>query len=82
MKSLASVVPLVLVLLILALAAPPAPAQTAEEEGKALAEAALLEAALHPWTGDLDGMIERNMIRAQFPSASRPISSTGRRRRA
>ena len=41
--------------------------QTAEDEAKILAEAALLETALSPWTGDLDGMVERNMIRIAIP---------------
>lgn len=67
MKSLVSVVPPALILLFIALAAPAARAQPAEDEDKILAEAALLEAALHPWTGDLDGMVERKMLRVAIP---------------
>lgn len=67
MKSLVSVALPALFPLAFALAAPAAPAQTTEDEAKVLAEAALLEAALSPWTGDLDGMVERNMIRIAIP---------------
>jgi membrane-bound lytic murein transglycosylase MltF len=66
MKSLASVVPTAIFLLAGLLAPPTAHAQTAEDE-VVFAEAALLEAALNPWTGDLDGMVERNMIRVAIP---------------
>src|SRR3546814_17800947 len=34
---------------------------------RSLAEAALLKSALKPWTGDLDGMVARNMIRVAIP---------------
>jgi membrane-bound lytic murein transglycosylase MltF len=66
MKSVASIVSPFGFLLALLLAAPAAPAQPVDDD-KILAEAALLEAALAPWTGDLDGMVERNMIRVAIP---------------
>ncbi|HEY9548941.1 MAG TPA: transporter substrate-binding domain-containing protein, partial [Kiloniellaceae bacterium] len=40
---------------------------TAEADDEVLAEAALLETALKPWKGDLDGMVGRNMIRVAIP---------------
>jgi len=67
MKSLVSVVSSAPILLVCALAAPAASDQTAEDEAKILTEAALLETALSPWTGDLEGMVERNMIRIAIP---------------
>src|SRR3546814_20306797 len=48
------------------MAAPAVPAQTADDD-EVLAEAALLKSALKPWTGDLDGMVARNMIRIAIP---------------
>src|SRR3546814_8164920 len=48
------------------MAAPAVPAQTADDD-EVLAEAALLKSALKPWTGDLDGMVARNMIRVAIP---------------
>src|SRR3546814_169015 len=51
-----------------ALIAPAVGAQsTAEADDEVLAEAALLETALKPWKGDLDGMVGRNMIRVAIP---------------
>src|SRR3546814_15091753 len=50
------------------LTAPAVGAQsTAEADDEVLAEAALLETALKPWKGDLDGMVGRNMIRVAIP---------------
>jgi len=49
------------------------PASSAHGQGataapdQVLIEAALLESALKPWTGDLDGMVQRNMIRVAIP---------------
>src|SRR3546814_749884 len=51
-----------------ALTAPAIGAQsTAEADEEVLVEAALLETALKPWQGDLDGMVGRNMIRVAIP---------------
>ncbi|MCI0431966.1 MAG: transporter substrate-binding domain-containing protein, partial [Rhodospirillales bacterium] len=41
--------------------------QDITDAGEAEAEDPLLGAALRPWTGDLDGMVERGMIRAAIP---------------
>src|SRR3546814_20850044 len=66
MRILASVVPSAAFLIALLMAAPAVPAQTADDD-EVLAEAALLKSALKPWTGDLDGMVARNMIRVAIP---------------
>src|SRR3546814_15862345 len=66
MRILASVVPSAAFLIALLMAAPAVPAQTADDD-ELLAEAALLTSALKPWTGDLDGMIARNMIPVAIP---------------
>ena len=51
-----------------ALAEAEALAPEAESDfGRAEAEAAIIANALQPWTGDLDGMVERGMIRVAIP---------------
>lgn len=44
-----------------------AAAQSDSGEEKLLVEASLLESALEPWTGDLDGIVQRKMIRVAIP---------------
>lgn len=41
--------------------------QNADPSEEGLVETALLEDALKPWVGDLDGMVERRMIRVAIP---------------
>lgn len=44
-----------------------APSAQADDDEQLFAEAALLEAALAPWSGDLEGMVARKMIRIAIP---------------
>lgn len=41
--------------------------EAASDFGRAEAEAAIIANALQPWTGDLDGMVERGMVRVAIP---------------